>query len=54
MMDFVIISILLLIVGGAIFYIIKAKKKGARCIGCPMSGSCGKASCDCSSVDNTK
>lgn len=24
----------------AIIYIVKAKKKGAKCIGCPVSGSC--------------
>ena len=26
-----------LIVGGAVFYIIRAKKSGAKCIGCPVS-----------------
>ena len=32
--------ILALIVGGAVFYIIRAKKSGAKCIGCPAGGSC--------------
>lgn len=32
--------IILLIVGGATAYIIKAKKSGKKCIGCPDSASC--------------
>ena len=40
MTNIVIISILFVIVGGAIFYIVKEKKKGAVCIGCPHAGSC--------------
>ena len=39
---------IVLIVGAAVFYIVKEKKTGAKCIGCPggatCSGSCG--SCD--------
>lgn len=42
---------IVLIIGGAIAYIIKAKKSGKKCIGCPDSGSCstGKCSGTCSS-----
>ena len=29
-----------LILAGAILYILKAKKKGVKCIGCPMAGTC--------------
>lgn len=32
--------ILLLAVGGAVRYIIKAKKRGVKCIGCPAAESC--------------
>lgn len=39
-MDFIIIFIILLIVGLALGYIIRSKKKGKGCIGCPYSGSC--------------
>ena len=35
----------LIIVGGAIMYILRAKKKGKKCIGCPYSCSCDKRSC---------
>ena len=46
MADFIIIAVIGLIVGGAAGYIRKAKKRGARCIGCPNSGACG-GSCGC-------
>ncbi len=29
-----------LIIGGALFYIIKAKRKGVKCIGCPYGKEC--------------
>lgn len=54
--DFIIIGVIIVIVGGAIAYIVKKKKSGAKCIGCPYSGECGKASdkdnkCTCGSSD---
>ena len=36
-----------LIVVGATAYIIKAKKSGRKCIGCPSSGSCHLKKCNC-------
>ena len=49
MADFIIVIILLIIIGAAVVYIVKAKKSGAKCIGCPDSGNCphsgGKCSC---------
>ena len=36
---------IILIIGGAVFYIVRAKKRGNRCIGCPYGASCnGKCS----------
>ncbi len=35
--------VILCIVGFAIRYIYKEKKKGTKCIGCPMAGNCAKA-----------
>ena len=43
MVDFLIVILLLIILGAAIIYIVKAKKSGARCVGCPDSGSCAHA-----------
>ena len=41
-----VIAIVVLIVGGAAAYVIRAKKRGVKCIGCPHSGSCG-GGCSC-------
>ena len=41
----IIIGIILIIVGIAVYYIRKEKKKGTRCIGCPSSGCCGNKGC---------
>ena len=59
MTDIIIIGILLVVVGGAIFYIVKAKKNGAKCIGCPAAGNCpsktgGKKGCGCGCQTDTK
>ena len=45
--DFIILAIIVLIVGGASFYIIRAKKKGQRCIGCPDSKTCSGSCASC-------
>ena len=46
--DFIVIAVVLLIIGAAVFYIIKAKKNGQKCVGCPYSKTCGKSSKNCS------
>lgn len=40
MESFIVGLIIVAIVGAAVAYIIKEKKKGVRCIGCPMAGAC--------------
>lgn len=40
MADIIVIIILALLIGGAVAYMIKAKKNGVKCIGCPAGGSC--------------
>ena len=57
----IIIAILVVLIGGAIWYIVKAKKSGAKCIGCSAGGSCsskGKSSegcgCGCGGENTTK
>ncbi|MDD6400465.1 MAG: FeoB-associated Cys-rich membrane protein [Lachnospiraceae bacterium] len=42
MEDIIILILLIIIVGLAVRYIKKEKKKGIRCIGCPMAGSCSR------------
>ena len=48
--DYVIVGIVLAIAGFATGYIIRAKKKGKKCIGCPecnCSNTCGNCSGQC-------
>lgn len=40
MENFIIIALLVLIIGGIMFYIYKAKKNGKKCIGCPDCKNC--------------
>ena len=40
LIDFIVIGIIAAIVGGAVAYIIKAKRNGKHCIGCPDSSTC--------------
>ena len=51
MTDNLLLALLGLILGGAAGYVYKAKKRGAKCIGCPdgskCSGSCS-GGCGCS------
>lgn len=47
------IALVVLIIGGALAYIIKSKKSGKKCIGCPYSASCG-GTCGCSSKKEDK
>ncbi|MBO5214015.1 MAG: FeoB-associated Cys-rich membrane protein [Clostridia bacterium] len=43
---YIVIGVILAAVGLAVWYIVKEKKKGAKCIGCPYSkqcsGNCGE------------
>ena len=43
MTDFIIVVVLLVIIGAAVGYIRKAKKSGAKCIGCPAGGNCSQS-----------
>lgn len=45
MKNIIAILIIALILSLAIFYIVKQKKSGAKCIGCPHSKECNKCNC---------
>lgn len=51
--NIIVIAVIVLIIGGAVLYIVKAKLNGQKCIGCPHSKTCksGKNNeqCSCSS-----
>ena len=40
-------AVLLPLVGFAVFYIIRAKRRGAKCIGCPYAKQCAAKGCGC-------
>ena len=40
MTDVILIAILIVIAGGIIWYLLRAKKKGQTCVGCPHAGKC--------------
>ncbi len=40
--NIIIIAVLAAIVGGIVFYLYRAKKRGESCIGCPYSKTCNK------------
>ncbi|MEE1304095.1 MAG: FeoB-associated Cys-rich membrane protein [Agathobacter sp.] len=45
MNNLIIIGTIIVLVGTAVIYIRKEKKKGKRCIGCPAAGSCSGNVC---------
>ncbi len=58
MTDIIIIVVLVLILGAALTYMRKEKKRGVKCIGCPDAEACAKRrngeSCQDTSSKNTK
>ncbi len=46
MENYIAVAVVALIVFLAVFYIVREKKKGKKCIGCPYGDSCGKK-CGC-------
>ncbi|MFV0314822.1 MAG: FeoB-associated Cys-rich membrane protein [Anaerotignum sp.] len=39
-MDYIVLGIVAVIILAAVGYIVKAKKSGVQCIGCPSGGKC--------------
>lgn len=42
----IVIIVLLSIVGGIVFYLMRAKMRGQKCVGCPYTKQCSKK-CNC-------
>ena len=49
MANIIVGGIIVLAVGAAVAYIVKAKKSGTKCIGCPSGGSCPHCNGGCDS-----
>ena len=52
--NIILIGVITLILGGAGWYIYKAKKSGKKCIGCPDSGSCSGHCAGCNGCCSKK
>ena len=39
--DYIAIAAIALVIGAAVFYIVRAKRSGQKCIGCPYARECG-------------
>ena len=51
------VIVLLVVIGAAAIYVIKAKRNGRKCIGCPnggCSGECAACGYDCNSSEKNK
>lgn len=46
MTDIIVGLVVLIIIGAALLYIRKEKKRGVVCIGCPQAGMCAKKHCE--------
>ena len=49
--DLIVLAVLAALVLGAAAYVVRAKKRGVKCIGCPSGGACsrhgGQEGCGC-------
>lgn len=55
MENIIVLAIVVVVIGLAIGYIVKAKRSGKKCIGCPDGGSCGKSTgCGCGCCGDEK
>ena len=54
MENLIIIGIVVLILGLAIGYVVKEKKNGRKCIGCPSTGCSCSGGCSCGGACSKK
>lgn len=52
--DVILVLIIVAILAAAVAYIIRAKKKGVKCIGCPAAESCAAKKNKCTGCGSTK
>ena len=45
--DIIVIAVIVAIIGAVTFYIVRQKKKGCKCIGCPYAKECSQKGCSC-------
>ena len=47
LVDYFVIGVIALIIGGAVIYVVREKKRGRACIGCPYCSSCAQKGGNC-------
>ena len=50
--DYIALGIIVILVVGALVYLVRQKKKGVKCIGCPHSANCGAKNQGCGCTKN--
>ena len=53
LINLIIVAVVLIVLGGVVFYIVREKKKGSKCIGCPHGKSCASCCGGCASNNKT-
>lgn len=43
--NIIIVAILVVIIASIVFYLVKEKKRGVTCVGCPHAKQCGGQNC---------
>lgn len=51
MESIIVIAVVAVIVGLALLFIYREKKRGVKCVGCPYAGTCGKCGGGCSKAE---
>ena len=47
LIDWILVFVIAAIAGLAIWYVVRSKKRGSKCIGCPVGGNCNSCSQGC-------
>ncbi len=45
--DYIALGLIVIIVALAAIYIVRQKKKGVKCVGCPYGSKCSSCDCGC-------
>ena len=52
--DIIVVAVIVLVIGGAVAYILREKKRGKKCVGCPYGNSCSAKGNSCSCQGNSE
>ena len=52
--DIIVVAVIVLVIGGAVAYILREKKRGKKCVGCPYGNSCSENGNSCSCHGNSE